>query len=427
MKFCFLFLFLVLAHDVCAAPKRFKETLPEFKKSCTFFATIHPSSLNAIETWPLSELEKSRLQPQLISQYPNAYSDLFKIVNVLPGVHGGHRLVIERQGTWWDWRKNFEAGGGDITQDLRLLPHLLGKSSHFFGFRWLDDRHVLAPDVTELNGAIHAFNAKLPAQDPRRIGLTYYPTQDSFIPLETYVARFAFNGQIPISQNARQFFHDLSSHPIEDFFLDEKLVEIARTRGRFWITFVKAMRKKYAGHTKILAELERAHKDNIGYLGRYIDFMGMGSGDFLPKSSRLFLGKVGVETAFSLPETTLNQISENGALGFSHKAANGGVSRGLNNNGELHLYNKDVTTLFMSNYGEMPFAQDFERFRQDYERAHPRALEPIGYNLAEELDNIAYALEENKDEASREAALLKLKLGAPYIERLHWLRSLARF
>ncbi|MBK8201569.1 MAG: hypothetical protein IPK68_04370 [Bdellovibrionales bacterium] len=151
----------------------------------------------------------------------------FDVVDFLPGKHGGRRLIVKRKGPWFDLKNELDEKVGDVVPDLRANIFLLGeKEASFFGFELLDDFTLTVPDVRELNGAISKFDSGLHTEDPRRIAISAYEIPNVTNSMTDYLGNFINDGQIPISQNGKGFFHDIGAHAIEGFFVDNRLVEV---------------------------------------------------------------------------------------------------------------------------------------------------------------------------------------------------------
>jgi hypothetical protein len=373
---------------------------------------------------PLSMEELRRLRVDLLSEYPREGSDLFPLVNVMPGRHGGRRLIVKRQGSWWDYRKDFNPGGGDLTQDLRFFPIMLGREAEFFGYRWLTDEHVMIPDIAELNGAIDAFNRGLAAGDPRRLLVKFYPTEDSFIPLEDYVRNFVYKSSIPISRNGRQFLHDMSSHAIEDFFLPQDYVRFAQARGKLWFDFTESLGSKYAADPLFLKALEAYSAKGVSLLAQHYDYLGMAGGDFLRFDSRIFLGAVGMEKILKLPAEQSRELITSGASGSSLIAKRGGVSMGLGSAG-YDLLGSSAETFFFDDL-QAPLLREFRQYL-DAQPVAPLGVAPAEPDFAlanESLYDIMY--DRSISRADFEKALEEHPLGKHFMARLKYLREIAK-
>src|SRR5690606_27847075 len=103
-----------------------------------------------------------------------------------------------------------------------------------FGFKILSKTQALIPDATEANGAIAVYNQGLSIHDPRRIKISFQHIDNEFGDLGSNVKSFLDTGTAPASQKNRQFYHDISAHALEGFFLNNKIIHTIQKRGKIW-------------------------------------------------------------------------------------------------------------------------------------------------------------------------------------------------
>jgi hypothetical protein len=216
----------------------------------------------------------------------NIHSNLFSIVDVLPGLHGGKRYVIETKGAWHDFVKDFTEEGGDLIQDLRLYAAVLGKeAARFFGYEILDNNRVVIPSALEVTNAIKKFNESLPDNDPRHIAVGTYPTAEGFVAAETYRYEFLKNSRIPISLKKRHFFHDISGHALQGFFIPNEITDTLRARLIVLQKFANRIR------ARALSDSEAIEK----HIGTLIDRYSNLANFSLNLETRVRLGRLGSE------------------------------------------------------------------------------------------------------------------------------------
>ncbi|MBK7844444.1 MAG: hypothetical protein IPJ71_12215 [Bdellovibrionales bacterium] len=219
----------------------------------------------------------------------------FDVVDYQPGKHGGKRLIVKRKGPWFDFKNELDEKVGDAVLDLRANIFLLGeKEAAFFGFELLDDFTLTVPDVMELNGAISRFNSGLRTEDPRRIVISVYEIPDVTNSIKDYLGNFIHNGQIPISQKGKGFFHDIGVHAIEGFFVDNRLVEIIKSRTGLIGELLSELRADLDGKS-VLPEFKRVSVEIRNDLASMIDQIGAFGSRFLNPEARFFLGRSGLQ------------------------------------------------------------------------------------------------------------------------------------
>lgn len=232
----------------------------------------------------------------------NFQSLAFDVVGFQTGKHGGKRLIVKRKGPWFDFKSELDEKVGDIVPDLRANIFLLGeKEAAFFGFELLDDFTLTVPDVMELNGAISRFNSELRTEDPRRIVISVYEIPDVTNSIKDYLGNFIHNGQIPISQKGKGFFHDIGVHAIEGFFVDNRLVEIIKSRTGLIGELLSELRSDLDGKS-VLPEFKRASVEIRNSLAGMIDQIGAFGSLFLNPEARIFFGRIGLQQYYAVAD-----------------------------------------------------------------------------------------------------------------------------
>jgi len=175
----------------------------------------------------------------------NLETDIFSVVKVIDGRHGGNRYVIETKAAWHDFRKDFSEQGGDVVADMRTHVFALGpKAAKFFGYEIIDANHVIVPSVPELNLAIKKFNDALPPGDPRRLNTKYYETKEGLTSNEVYINGFIESGLIPISMKRKHFYHDISIHAMQGFYIPPHIISSLRSRIAIYKKFHDFLKDK---------------------------------------------------------------------------------------------------------------------------------------------------------------------------------------
>ncbi len=276
----------------------------------------------------LADLQVSDLQNHSENSDTLTY-EAFEVVGRNPGIHGGQRTIVRRTGSWFDFEKELKKKG-DLVIDLRFFPHVLGeKEAQFFGFELLDDHHISLPDVEEINGAIEKYNSLLPENDPRRILLRYYSIPEVHNTVHEYVTMFRDNLAIPISSNGKSYFHDVSAHSMQGFFVDNLVIHIIQQRVELAFAAVEHIKSRFRGTPDEPRAIKLSSKVK-GQLASLIDQIG-GFVSLAPnKEMRDYFGRIGIEqynegvssgNQSELDEDYLQMIEDNGAIhkiGFFH-------------------------------------------------------------------------------------------------------------
>jgi hypothetical protein len=195
-------------------------------------------------------------------------TDLFGVVEEIPGEYGGKRFRVARRLSWSDPRKDL-LGGADLVQDLRAYPLLLGESgARFFGFQIVDHNRGVFPDITEINGAIDRFNEGLPENALERITLRPKKVTSEKATLTSYIRDFVKEGGIAHDSKGKGYWHDLSAHSLSGLHSHPEVEALLQVRAEFVLAlidhFSKAGLEGFAEVRKKLLGLTSGPVDNIG-------------------------------------------------------------------------------------------------------------------------------------------------------------------
>lgn len=262
----------------------------------------------------------------------------FQVVETRPGTHGGHRIVVKRTGSWFDFEKEI-GDRGDLVIDLRFFPHVLGEEvARFFGYEILNDRHIVIPDVDELNGAIAKFNSSLPEGDSRRILLQYYPIPGVHNSVNEYINMFNNNLAIPISQEGKSFFHDMSVHSLQGFFVDNDIVVAVHQRVSITLRVVEHLKEVFQG-SSIENDVKKVSHEVKSSLTGLVDQIGGLVGLMAGSKMRSYFAQIGVAQHNEGVTSPMGAYLPRAA----HIFRNGGIS-GLNLSHFGWIINQDFQT-----------------------------------------------------------------------------------
>lgn len=306
-------------------------------------------------------------------QYNKLSYEHFDMVNLKPGLHGGQRVVVKRKGSWFDFKKEL-LEKGDLVIDLRLMPHILGKKeARFFGFEIIDNYHITLPDVKELTGAIEKFNAALPKGDRRRIEMSYYPIAGVHNSVSEYFERFIKNKEIPISLKGKSFFHDISAHSMQGFFIDNRIVNAIHERAVFINRLTQTLNSSFQG-TSFEKEIKKTSQHLKTQIVSLIDQQaGFLSLSVYPEL-RSYMGRVGIE-----------QHAEGVSMGLKDKLESSDYSN-VEKNGAIHFF---ATKHFQSWLVNKNFKAEL------YAYYITKAKLELGDRYTQELNKLIYEVFEN--------------------------------
>lgn len=274
-----------------------------------------PGTLQKVLTWigfkkqPAPVTAPKNLLPRL-GKYDHIHTDLFSIVGEVtpPGRKETLLTVQLDHGAIADTRKFFSYDDpahlqGDVITDFRILPKVLGeKGARFFGYAVNEAAHqATIPTTAALNEAIDLFNRRVtqlaPGQAKKlKIPITFYETPGTFMSKEEYVQRFRDFGQLPISGRYRMFFHDITSHSMEGFFIDHRIFEIVQQNLHNLEDVTKAARSGKLGLSdSALEAFEKGYQEMIEDAASQIDRLGMGGSDFLSPADKTHLRDIGYQ------------------------------------------------------------------------------------------------------------------------------------
>lgn len=310
------------------------------------------------------------------------------------GRHGGSLIIVGNKGEWGDpTKRTVEQAGhdaGDLVADLRIVPLVMGRQrSQFFGYNWnRRARTISVPDHYELNNAIHRFNEGLAQDDPRRILLSVYPTQEVFVSSVEYRRRFATNFEIPVAISRRQFFHDIVGHGLQAFFLPNQIIRGIHSRVRLWHEFMESLSSRGLTLLPEVRELDRRISDDLVHpIDNLGNFMGLFiSPRFMPHLYPAVPG--GTQTLLRGSRI----ITENPSVFFE--------------------------SIFASSRTPARWQKEFESFYQGYRQSHPEVDQVFS------ADSLARQFQEVRDIYSQTSfpeprILERHEFTAPFGQRLH--------
>jgi hypothetical protein len=364
--------------------------------------------------WSLKETKDFQLGP--ISPKLDAYKDAntaeFKMRNVLDGKNGGDRIVVQRTRKWNDPNRD---QGGDIIPDLRLHQAALGeKEAGFFGYEYFNKDFVSVPNTRELNGAIDRFNNGLSTADPGRIRIRFYESPAEFGSNKTYVERFFEEGELPVSQKSRQFLHDINSHGLQGFYMNNEIIDNLALKYRMWKTFAE----KYRAGLTSQKEIEAFEKvdDKVYYeITADIDRSSNLFFDLIPKNKREVLDAAHAQilNVSELPRES--RIPKEGLLDW------GTLLSSLSSSPRDFFLSRSLAVGVKISDPKVQSA--FKAFLKPFAKDHPEMLKPLPLNLNKDLKDIQNAMSLT-DSAARVQALRRIPLSRPFADRLTRLQQL---
>lgn len=363
-----------------------------------------------------------KLDQSTVLAYKSALdTDAFEVKGVRAGAHGGNRVVVERKFGWADLRKDFSSTGADYTQDLRLFPELLGKKgARFFGYEILNKKQATLPDIGEINGAIRRFNSGLPENDPRRIEVSFYSTQDSFVSAEQYVRRFADHGQLPMASSGRQSYHDATTHALQGMTVPNSVVTAYRARSKLWLEFADSIKKSESSPDELNA-LKIADDKAIDALTDQIDKMGMGVGDLLPHTTKTQFREVGKEYWRDAVKKQNGKLADYGDFNPDL-----GVAPGMSNY-HLQAISKPPREFFGEFITDPALRKRFDAFIDAQALSHPERLKPLPFDLEKTVKRTS---DMKWDQLVRKSPFPQKELSesplyAPFYQRLEYLNRIS--
>ncbi|MGE4133931.1 MAG: hypothetical protein AB7F86_20005 [Bdellovibrionales bacterium] len=137
--------------------------------------------------------------------------------------------LVREGGTWASLHSTLHY---DVQGDPRWFVEAMGcEAAQVFGFDITSEHDMWVPDVKEFNAAISKVNAELTRQGQAPIPFTFYQGANGKLRLDSYVRKYAVEGQLPIAPGGNHMIHDLSFHSgaiLTPPVLNEHLREVSR-------------------------------------------------------------------------------------------------------------------------------------------------------------------------------------------------------
>lgn len=235
---------------------------------------------NAAQTcFEQMQARKKEFQHLLVYQ-----NNFYKVEKLLPGKHGGKKVVLRRWEFDSEWAivRTEEHGTAPPGNPLRFLLAMPKPIADFFSFEMLDKdfkpvlitettdpKYLVIPDVFEINGALKKLDKML-------IKLGYFGIPFRFFLDDGVTSSEAFlqnlnSAAVPFSTDSLISYHDLNYHLIPMLILNEKMIQLSKLHSNVFLKFAEWLRKNHpniATDSVISSVLEiRAHHiDNTGNL-----------------------------------------------------------------------------------------------------------------------------------------------------------------
>ncbi len=351
----------------------------------------------------LPELKKN-------NQLEKFNSRRFKIIGALSGWHSGLRLIIQRKKAWVDLEVE---GGSDIVTDFRLHSSSLGEvEAAFFGFEYFNADIVAIPSPSEITSALATFNSRLREDDIRRLKTGFAPSTVETAVHRFYVDQFFRSGKLPLSFSGRQLFHDIVSHGLHGFYVNNELFESLGRKHELWRKFSMAKRAKLSPENrKLFVQMESSFYTELAY---DLDTTSNLTFDFVPRyklrslirdNVRRLPDKVGT-AARGIPETLMDS-SRHG------------------------LSSREFFDIWLARFNteRKNFPNPVETVLRSYLNSaierNPTLDRGLSFNFGDDVRSLRLAMKID-DQKRRETALARITLAKPFIERVKYVRRLVR-
>jgi hypothetical protein len=201
-----------------------------------------------------------------------------QIHSIIPDVRGGSIYKVSRiPGKRWHDESDQTAPQGSPQIGTKILGPRLGM---FFGFATIGD-FAFIPSWDFLNARISEYNQAVarvsPNPEAHRILLSFYPAT-GLVSDEDFLRRFAYNGEVPISQvledgDETMLFHDTNIHTAKWFAVLNYMVRIAQAQARLVLEF----RQYFKDHAP--------EKANLPQFKFYLEYLLFAQGNKLDAGS----------------------------------------------------------------------------------------------------------------------------------------------
>lgn len=207
----------------------------------------------------------------------------YKVEKLLPGKHGGKKVVLRRweQDTEWAIKRTEEHGVAPPGNPLRFIFAMPQEIVDFFGFGMLDSdfkptfseqkaHYLVIPDVFEINGALKKLDKLLVKHGYFGIPFRFYLDED-VISNESFLVHFQNDFGLPFSTDSLVSFHDLNYHLIPMLILNQKMLSMAKLHNEVFLKFAAWLR---LNHPEVATDsnissvfgIRSQHLDNTGNL-----------------------------------------------------------------------------------------------------------------------------------------------------------------
>lgn len=344
------------------------------------------------------------------TRFANFESRRFKVRGMIDGWNQGKRLIVERKKAWVDLEVE---GQSDIVTDFRLHSSTLGQNEAlFFGFAYFNEDFVLIPSPTEIINSLSAFNQGLSETDSRRIRTSFVRAKVESSAHRQYVTRFFSNGSLPLSLSGRQMFHDIVSHGLHGFYVNNEMFDALARKHLLWKKFSSLHRRRFLiDEATLFRNMESSLYRELAY---DLDTTSNITFDFIP---RYKLSNLIHDNIRRLPEK----------IGTAAR----GIPETLMDSSRHGLSSTRFFDIWLDQFNENlrrksnPVATALQTYlKREFER-DPSLDDGLSFDLQADIRALRAAMK-IPGQTEREMALNKILLAKPFVERLRHVRKLLR-
>ena len=191
------------------------------------------------------------------------------------GRFGGRLLVLKRVGK--EWGSSFTDQESEsyyyYQGDPRNFVMAVGlKTAGFFGFKYLDDKTMIVPDVEEFNNALQVLNQQLIKMKQEPILINFYPSED--VGLDQQMTNFEKNMGVAIATEGHRAISD-TAHLYSSILTPQELLDVANANLRVGRAFIRYLGKNIETKTMISKILMQGLKDHVSGKISYNIKMGL--------------------------------------------------------------------------------------------------------------------------------------------------------
>lgn len=151
-------------------------------------------------------------ESELAGPHPVKSSDPTVIVESQQLYNGLHQFVLTRKGReWGSSHVPVYAPNAPVGSPYAFAIMVGSSVAHYLGYSIVDNRHIVVPGLTTLNGKLEKLEQRLVARGVKPSGVRFYFTK-GLEDGDRYNREFADNAAFPISEDPILFLHDLSFH-----------------------------------------------------------------------------------------------------------------------------------------------------------------------------------------------------------------------